>query len=283
MIRPARLAPLVYGRYVIGLAILLTAFALSGLGVLARDDARGGGIDVGDPSLLRRLVSAEKVEQIGAKQYAQVLRQVSNRRQLLPPEHPQVRRVITIAERLLPHAIRFNPRAQQWRWEVNVVRANVINAFCMPGGKIALYTGLLERLKLTDAEVAMIMGHEIAHALREHARERMAKQMLTNAGAVALGWFTGSDVAGQLARMGGNLLSLKFNRDDETESDLIGMEIAARAGYDPRAGVTLWQKMSRAAGGQPMQFLSTHPSGENRIRIIQEHLPTVMPLYEAAG
>ncbi|MEO1205615.1 MAG: M48 family metallopeptidase [Pseudomonadota bacterium] len=249
-------------------------------GVLARDDS--GGVDVGDSSILRKLVSAKEVEKIGAAQYRQVAQKAQAKGQLLPASHPQVKRVIGIAERLLPFAEKFNPRAREWAWEVNVINANVINAFCMPGGKIALYTGLLDRLALTDDEVAMIMGHEIAHALREHARERMAKSMLTNVGALALGWFTGSDAASQLARQGGQLLGLKFSRDDETESDLIGMEIAARAGFDPQAGVTLWQKMSKAAKGAPMEFLSTHPSGPKRIQTIRDNLPAVMPLYRAA-
>ncbi|MEO1544959.1 MAG: M48 family metallopeptidase [Pseudomonadota bacterium] len=261
------------------IALTFFVLALPVVGI-ARDDRAG--VDVGDPSMLRKLVSAKEVEKIGAAQYRQVTQSAQSKGQLLPASHPQVKRVIGIAERLLPFTEKFNQRAKDWSWEVNVFDANVINAFCMPGGKIALYTGLLNRLQLTDDEVAMIMGHEVAHALREHARERMAKSMLTNVGAVALGWFTGSDTAGQLARQGGQLLSLKFSRDDESESDLIGMEIAARAGFDPRAGVTLWQKMSRAAKGAPMEFLSTHPSGPTRIQTIRENLPAVMPLYEAA-
>lgn len=128
----------------------------------------------------------------------------------------------------------------------------------------------------------MIMGHEIAHALREHARERMAKQLATQGGAVIVGILTGSSAASELARGAGSLLGLKFSRDDETEGDLIGMELAARAGYDPRAGVTLWQKMSAASKGAPPQWLSTHPSGPARIETIKMNLKDVMPLYEAA-
>lgn len=260
-------------------ALLLAATVLSSSGGIARDT---GGVDVGKPSLLRKLVSAEQVEKAGALQYRKVTDDAQARGQLLPVSHPQVKRVRDIAMRLLPIAMRFNPRAEKWQWQVNVLNVNAINAFCMPGGKIAVYLGLLERLKLTDDEVAMIMGHEIAHALREHARERMAKGMLTNVGAVALGFFTGSNVAVDLARMGGSLLTLKFSRDDETEADLIGMEIAARAGFDPRAGVTLWQKMSAASKNKPLEFMSTHPSGTSRIETIRKNLPDVMPLYEAA-
>jgi len=125
------------------------------------------------------------------------------------------------------------------------------------------------------------MGHEIAHALREHARERMAKQTLTNVGALAVGVLVGGNV-GEIARVGGGLLGLKFSRDDEREADLIGMELAARAGYDPRAGITLWEKMSRASQGQPLEWFSTHPSSTSRIDAIKANLKDVMPIYEAA-
>lgn len=157
-----------------------------------------------------------------------------------------------------------------------------INAFCMPGGKIAFFTGILERLQLTDDEVAMIMGHEIAHALREHARERAAKSTLTNitgriAGLLLFG--QGGDIIGAA---GSNLLTLKFSRDDEREADLVGMELAARGGYNPAAGITLWEKMTAVAKGGPPQWMSTHPSGQSRIQLIKDHLKEVEPLYERA-
>jgi predicted Zn-dependent protease len=153
----------------------------------------------------------------------------------------------------------------------------------MPGGKIAFYTGILEQLKLTDDEVAMVMGHEIAHALREHARERMGKGAATNIGAGLVSQLFGLGQVGQtLTNYGAQLLTLQFSREDESESDLVGMELAARAGYDPRAGVTLWQKMGAASKGAPPQWLSTHPSGTTRIAEIEANLPKVMPLYEKA-
>jgi predicted Zn-dependent protease len=158
----------------------------------------------------------------------------------------------------------------------------------MPGGKIAFYTGILDKLQLSDDEVAMVMGHEIAHALREHARERMGKSAVTNGaarigGALAAGIF-GIDprLTDGLARGGANLLTLEFSREDESEADLVGMELAARAGFDPRAGVTLWHKMSAASKGAPPQWLSTHPSGKTRIAEIEKNLPKVMPLFERA-
>ena len=153
----------------------------------------------------------------------------------------------------------------------------------MPGGKIAFYTGILDRLQLSDDEVAMVMGHEMAHALREHARERMGKSTATQIGANVLGQVMGLGQIGQtVTQYGAQLLTLKFSREDESEADLVGMELAARAGYDPRAGVTLWRKMAAANKGAPPQWLSTHPSSSSRIADIERNLPKVMPLYEQA-
>jgi predicted Zn-dependent protease len=188
-----------------------------------------------------------------------------------------------IAKDIIPFAIAWNPRARDWRWEVNLIGSKQINAFCMPGGKIAFYSGILDQLKLSDDEVAMVMGHEIAHALREHARERMGKNAATGIGASLLSQALGLGQFGQtVTNYGAQLLTLQFSRDDESEADLVGMELAARAGYNPRAGVTLWQKMSAANKGAPPQWLSTHPSGASRIADIEANLPKVMPLYERA-
>jgi predicted Zn-dependent protease len=230
---------------------------------------------------IRSLASEEKMEQVGEQQYAQLTRQASQKRALLPAEHPQYVRLQKIFQDLLPHSYKFNERARKWKWEVNIVNSPTINAFCMPGGKIAFFTGILDKMKLTDDEVAMVMGHEIAHALREHSRARAAKSTLTNIGTVAVAVLIGGN-AGDLARMGGGLLGLKFSRGDETEADLVGMELAARAGYNPTSGIHLWEKMSEAAKSQPMEFMSTHPSGTTRISTIKANLKDVMPLYERA-
>jgi predicted Zn-dependent protease len=154
----------------------------------------------------------------------------------------------------------------------------------MPGGKIAFYTGILEQLKLTDDETAMIMGHEMAHALREHARERMGKTSATQIGASLLSSLLGLGSTGDtLLNMGGQLLTLKFSRANESEADLVGMELAARAGYDPRAGISLWKKMAAASKGAPPQWLSTHPASGTRIQEMETAMPQVMPLYERAA
>jgi predicted Zn-dependent protease len=238
------------------------------------------GVNVGRPSSLRKLVPAESLEKAAATQYLQLKQEAAGKKSLAPDSHPQLQRLRAIAARLVPHAGRFNPRAEQWKWEVNLIASPQINAFCMPGGKIAFYTGILDQLKLTDDEVAAVMGHEMAHALREHARERVAKTELTQLGASLLGEFLGGGRYTDAFAIGGNLLTLKFSRDDESESDIIGLELSARAGFDPRAGVTLWEKMAAANKGAPPQWLSTHPSGNNRIAEMRRNLPAVMPIYE---
>lgn len=240
------------------------------------------GVKVGNPSIVRRLVPAESLEAAALQQYNALKTQARTKGQLLPPDHPENERLRRIARDLLPHARKWNPRAKEWRWEVVVIRSNSINAFCMPGGKIAFFTGILERLQLSDDEVAMVMGHEIAHALREHARARAAKSTLTNVGGRVIGSILGGSVGEVIGAAGGNLLTLRFSRNDETEADLIGMELAARAGYDPASGVRLWQKMSAANKGAPPQWLSTHPAGTTRIKTIQDNLKDVQGLYEHA-
>ena len=239
------------------------------------------GVKVGKSSALRNLVPAELLEKQASQQYLQLTQKAAAQKALAPEDYPQLQRLRAIATRIIPYATRFNPRAKDWKWEVNLIGSNQINAFCMPGGKIAFYTGILTQLKLTDDEVAMVMGHEIAHALREHAREQAGKNTLTKLGAVGLSMATGGKYDG-LVNTGANLLSLSYSRSDETDADLVGLDIAARAGYDPRAGKTLWQKMSAASKGAPPQWMSTHPSGPSRITEIEKHLPDVMPLYQRA-
>lgn len=175
-------------------------------------------------------------------------------------------------------------RARQWKWEVNLIGSKQINAFCMPGGKIAFYTGILDQLKLSDDEAAMVMGHEMAHALREHARARLAKTQATSMGLSLGAQLLGlGDLGNAAANLGTQLISLKFSRSDETEADLVGLEMAARGGYNPESAVTLWRKMGEATGGQGgLAFLSTHPSGPDRIRELEQNVPRVQGLYQAA-
>jgi predicted Zn-dependent protease len=247
---------------------------------------QAGAVGVDRQQTMTSLVSSREIEQQASQQYAQILAQ-AQKKGLLNQDPDQVRRVRAIAARLVPQVDAFRADAVKWKWEVNVLTSKDINAWCMPGGKIAVYTGLIERLKLTDDELAAVMGHEIAHALREHARERMGRQMATQTatvvGAIALEIFTGVRLDPQLA---GTFTQAMFvlpnSRENEQEADLIGIELAARAGYDPRAAITLWQKMGQAGGGGPPAWLSTHPSNEARLRDLQRDVAKVMPLYEAA-
>jgi Zn-dependent protease with chaperone function len=240
-------------------------------------------VDVGSSSGLRKLVPAETLETSARQQYTQVLADARAKGALAPDGHPQLQRLHTIAQKLIPHTASWNSRSRDWKWQVNLIGSKQINAWCMPGGKIAFYTGILDQLKLNDDEVAMIMGHEMAHALREHARERLAKSQATSIGLSIASQLLGLGSLGDVAaNLGTQLLTLKYSRDDETESDLVGLEIAARGGYRPEASVSLWQKMQAASGNGSPSFLSTHPSGANRIQELEANLPKVQHLYEQA-
>lgn len=240
------------------------------------------GVSVGKPTIFRNLVPAERLENQASLQYTEMLQEASAKHTLATDKNSQLHRLRRIAAKIIPHAHKFNPRATVWQWQVNLLRDNQLNAFCMPGGKIAVYSGLIEKLQLTDDEIAIVLGHEIAHALREHARERMAKNELTQIGVSLLGQNIGDGRYSGLFRASGSLLTLKFSRSDETDADIVGLELSSRAGYDPRAGMTLWRKMTAGNKGAPPFWLSTHPSGKNREREIERHLPEVMPLYQRA-
>lgn len=239
------------------------------------------GVDVGQSSRLAGLVPAPEVEAAANQQYHELLQQAAAKHRLAPPGDPQLERLRAISRRLIAQGGAWNPRAANWQWEANLIRSDSINAFCMPGGKIGVFTGILGKLQLTDDELAMVVGHEMAHALREHARERIAKNAATSVGANILVQILGLGQVGQtITGYGAQLLSLRFSRGDESEADLVGMEIAARAGFDPRAAITLWQKMAQASKGSPPEWISTHPSGASRIADLEKNLPRVLPLYE---
>jgi len=266
-------------------ALLMLAALLAVAGsahAQATAPAAGDGVAVRKPRLL--LVPEGTVNATAAQQYAQMKQQAQARR-VLNVDAPQVQRVRGIAQRLIPHGARFNPRAAQWAWEVNVIDAPQINAFCMPGGKIMVFDGLIDTLKLSDDELAAVIGHEIAHALLEHGRARMSEQVLKGVGInLAAAYFGLSDVGtAALAQAAQLAITLPYSRGHETDADLVGLELAARAGYDPSAALSLWRKMGAASKGQPPQFLSTHPGNAQRIAEIERNLPRVMNLYTAAA
>jgi Zn-dependent protease with chaperone function len=240
-------------------------------------------VDVGDSSAMRQLVPAQQLESAARQQYHEMLAEARAKGALAPDNHPQLQQLRTIARKLIPHTAAWNNRSRGWQWEVNLIGSKQINAFCMPGGKIAFYTGILDQLKLSADESAMIMGHEMAHALREHARERLAKTQATSIGLSLGARLLGLGDLGDLAaNLGTQLLSLKYSRDDETEADLVGLELAARGAFQPQASVSLWQKMTRQNGSGGPGFLSTHPSGPNRIKELESNVPKVQGLYEQA-
>ena len=265
--------------------LLLTAACLPGLGLMAcatvQTTAPGA---VGVERKQRMLVSEENVEKGAQEAYAQEVQKASAAGKL-NTNAALTARVRHVAERLIPATATFRPDAPKWKWEINTLQTDDMNAYAMPGGKIMVYTGLIEKLKLNDAELAAVIGHEISHALREHTRERVSRAYAQQLALVGLAAVTGAgegtlDLANQVASV---TFQLPHSREQESEADIIGLELMARGGYDPHAAVSVWQKMMAAEQSAPPQFLSTHPSPGNRIAELQAHIPKVMPLYQAAA
>jgi len=263
---------------------IVPAVALCVFSLLALDGCQsttsGGAVGADRKQLL--LVSSAQLEQMAAQAYSK-LRSESASKGTLNSDPALTRRVRAIASRITPQTRAFRADAPGWKWEINVISGDELNAFCMPGGKIMFYSGLIRKLNLSDAEIAVVMGHEIAHALREHSREQVsqaiAAQTTIGIGAALLG--LGDGAASLVNTAYDALIATHFSRSDEREADRIGLELSSRAGYDPRAGVTLWRKMLNAGGDNaPPEFLSTHPAEASRIREIESLLPTVLPLYE---
>ncbi len=264
----------------LALAGAVAAAAIGGCAPVRTTQAGAVGVDRSQAML----VSSGEVNKAAAQQYAQTIA-AAQQKGLLDRDAGMVQRVRTIANRLVVQTGAFRTDAPGWKWEVHVITSDQLNAWCMPGGKMAVYSGLVTKLNLTDDEIAAIMGHEMAHALREHGRERVSQQMATG---LAVGIASAALGLGQGGAQLGNMVAqvtftLPNSRLHEQEADRIGVELAARAGYDPRSAVTVWQKMAKAGGGAPPQFLSTHPSPENRIRDLEVYAAKVMPLYEAAA
>ena len=230
------------------------------------------------------MISSSEVDRLSAISYNDQNEKAKEKNALVT-SGPTYDRLKRIANRLIPQTGEFRDDTRQWNWQLTLINASTLNASCAPGGKITFYTGIIEQLNLSDDEIAAIMGHEIAHALREHGRERlsqaMAQSAVTNlALAAAGGYGSAVSAANQVAQY---VLVLPNSRQNESEADAIGLELAARAGYNPRAAISVWQKMIKATEGKnPPEFLSTHPSGETRIEQLTALMPSVEPLYQSS-
>jgi predicted Zn-dependent protease len=270
-------ALLARGRVAIAAATLIVA-----AGCASVETTESGVVGVDRHQSMSTLISEADIEKGAAEAYAQVLAE-ARAKGTLNRDPAQTARVRAIVQRIIPQTATFRPDAPKWAWEVNVINVQEVNAWCMPGGKIAVYSGILERLQLSDAEAAAVLGHEIAHALREHGRERASRAVTQGVVLSVLGTAAGVGQSGvDLAQLALEVtLNLPNSREQETEADRIGVELAARAGYDPRAAVTLWQKMAQSAQGGPPAWLSTHPASEARQRDLALYAEKVMPLYQA--
>lgn len=227
-------------------------------------------------------LSSQQINAASTQSYNKMLQEAA-RKNTLNRDPAMLARVQAIAQRLIARTTVFREDAGQWRWETNVFQSEAVNAFCMAGGKIGIYSGLINKLQITDDELAAVMGHEIAHALREHVREQVSLQYAAQIPGLILAAVTGSQILGQLGDMVSDVtLALPRSREAEMEADQMGVELAARAGFDPRAAVTLWQKMNRLGGSRPPEFMSTHPSPETREQDLARTAAAVYPLYQQA-
>ncbi len=261
--------------------ILLITLALACSACQTVQTTQPGAVGVERKQLM--LVSEEQVEKGAQEAYQQELTKARSQK-ALNTNQDQYQRVQRIARKLIPQTAIFRPDATQWNWEINVQKSDDVNAYCMPGGKIMVYSGLIEELDATDAELAAVIGHEIAHALREHSRERISRAYAEQLALMGVAMATGASdsvmsIASQVSAV---TFTLPHSREQEAEADRIGLELMARAGFDPNAAITLWQKMSKLAGGGPPEFLSTHPSSTSRIKDLEANVPRVLPLYNAA-
>lgn len=260
----------------------LSAALLLG-GCQAVNTTTGDSVGVERKQYMFSMLSTDEVNKMYAQSYQQTVGEATSKG-VLDTTSADAKRVHAIADRLIAQAPKLRADAAQWQWEVNLIKSDDLNANCGPGGKIIFYTGLIDTLKLTDDEIAAVMGHEIAHALREHGREAMSKaygvQMARQGAGALLG--LGQDSLALADTVVNYSLTLPNSRSNENEADLLGLELAARAGYNPNAAITLWQKMTQNAGGSQPEFMSTHPASANRIASLQAAIPKVMPLYQQA-
>lgn len=233
------------------------------------------------------LVSDTQAAQESTKAYSQLVSKAHQQGAL--DSNPQsIAWVRGITDRLVPQAVKLRPETKSWQWEVHVIQSKDVNAWCMAGGKMAVYTGLLTQIKPTDDELAQVMAHEISHALLSHQAEKMSRVTMQKAGlqlgvlAGAIAGYNLRGVAGLADTAATVALQLPNSREAESEADQIGMRIAAYAGFNPRAAVSLWEKMLHVSGSGTPEFLSTHPSPESRIQAMRALADKYMPVYEKA-
>jgi Zn-dependent protease with chaperone function len=262
---------------------LVSVLVASCLLVACANTSRPGVVGVERSQFM--MISAAQIDRMSAISYEQQAK-AAQKKKILITSGPEYERLKTIANRLIPQTAVFRDDTRNWNWGLQLIDSPIVNATCAPGGRITFYSGIINKLNLTDDEIAAIMGHEIAHAVREHGREQvsqaLAQNIISNVALAAAGAGSAQsiDAANQIMQY---VLVLPNSRQNEREADAIGLELAARGGYDPRAAITLWQKMSKESQGKnPPEFLSTHPSNENRIKELSALIPKVMPLYEAA-
>ncbi len=265
-------------------AVAALGAALLLAGCQAVNTTSAGAVGVERKQYMFTMLSSEQLNQMYAQSYQQTLGKAAEAGQL-DRSSALAQRVNAISRRLIAQAPVFRPDAAGWNWETALIRSDELNANVGPGGKIIVYSGLVEKLRLSDDELAAVLGHEIAHALREHSREAMSKAYaaeLAKQGAVALLGLgqAGGQIADAAVQYG---MTLPNSRGNENEADLIGLELAARAGYNPNAALTLWEKMAAAGNGAPPEFMSTHPSSATRMSNLRAAIPRVMPLYQQAS
>ncbi|AIO41513.1 peptidase M48 family protein [Burkholderia cenocepacia] len=238
----------------------------------------------GNAIAFRTLIPSPLLEQLTASEYAQIVQTAADGDRLLPANQPRVKRLRTIVMKLAPYSVKWNDRVKSWAWDVNAIRSRDIRVTCLPGGKVLVYGGLLDRIRLNDDELGVLLAHGIAHALREHARSNLSAASQTSLRAATLPPLFGvGDPLPQALNLGARLQTLRYDPTDETEADVIGGDIAARAGFDPRAAITLWDKLAAATrANKTSGFIYTHPYSATRRQDLLNRLPDLMPLYAKA-
>lgn len=253
-------------------------------GVQSSGPSTGRVVRFGNIAVFRSLIPSPMLEAQATAEYNEIVRGAAHSNRLYPDSDPHVQRVRQLVDKLAPYALKWSDRVKSWKWEVAVVRSPDIRMYCLPGGKIVVYGGLLDRVKLNDNELGMLLGHEIAHAVREHVRERLGEQQAAQIESGAVPQLFGlADLGMFPLGIGSRLVEMHYGRADETEADVIGSDIAARAGFDPRAALTLWDKLAMATRADRDQgFIYVHPYTPARRADIAKRLADMMPLYAKA-